>query len=59
MPVRTPSVRRAAATAEATRPRRRVTLPLPSGWTRLLRKTTAVPLSGSSQSDVPVKPVWP
>ena len=37
----------------------RRTSPLPSGWTRLLRKITAVWLSGSIQSDVPVKPVWP
>ncbi len=36
-----------------------MTLPLPLGWTRLLRKITAVWLSGSIQIDVPVKPVWP
>src|SRR5206468_4283656 len=40
-------------------PRNLVTLPLPSGWTRLLRKMTADSLPGSIQMDVPVKPVWP
>ena len=43
----------------ATRARSGVTSPLPSGCTRFERKTTQVFVSGSIQSDVPVKPVWP
>jgi len=49
----------ADATTVATRARSGVTSPLPSGCTRLDRNTTKVCVSGSIQSDVPVKPVWP
>src|SRR5207248_6123427 len=48
-----------AATSVATWPRKRLILGLAFGWTRLLRKITAVWLVGSIQRDVPVKPVWP
>ena len=30
-----------------------------AAWTRLVRSTTNMSRSGSIQSDVPVKPVWP
>ena len=53
-PFATPS-----AASVATRLRSLLTLPLPSGWTRLERKITAVSEGGSIQIDVPVKPVWP
>ena len=49
----------AEATTVATRPRSAVTLPPPEGCTRLDRKMTKVSDAGSSQSEVPVKPVWP
>src|SRR5688572_32520730 len=49
----------AAAASVETIPRRRVTSPRPSGWRRFDRNTTHVPLDGSIQSDVPVKPVCP
>ena len=49
----------AAAASVATRPRRATTCPPPSGCTRFERKTTNVWLDGSTQIDVPVKPVWP
>ena len=49
----------AAATIVETRARSRMTSPLPSGWTRLERKTTKLSEAGSIQSDVPVKPVCP
>ena len=49
----------AAAASVATRPRSATTRPPPSGCTRFERKTTNVRLDGSSQIDVPVKPVWP
>ena len=49
----------AEAATVATRARSGVTSPLPSGWTRFDRNTTNIPVSGSIQSDVPVKPVWP
>ena len=46
----------AAAATVATRARSGVTSPFPSGWTRFDRKTTNMPVDGSIQSDVPVKP---
>ena len=49
----------AAAATVATRARSGVTSPLPSGWTRFDRKTTNIPVDGSIQIDVPVKPVCP
>ena len=49
----------ADAAIVATRARSGVTSPLPSGWTRLDRKTTNIRVNGSIQSDVPVKPVCP
>ena len=49
----------ADATMVATLLRTGVASPLPSGWTRLLRKMTAVWDAGSNQIEVPVKPVWP
>src|SRR5262249_50444877 len=49
----------ASATALATSRRSRVTFPLSSGWTRLVRIMTAVLLPGSTQIDVPVNPVCP
>ena len=49
----------AEAAIVATRARSGVTSPLPSGWTRLDRNTTNIRVTGSIQSDVPVKPVWP
>ena len=36
-----------------------MTLPPPSGWTRLVRMTTNTPVVGSIHSDVPVQPEWP
>ncbi len=47
----------AAATTFATRLRSGATLPLSSGWTLLVKKTTIVFVSGSIQTDVPVYPV--
>src|SRR6266536_1566764 len=49
----------APAAIDATRPRNEATSPLPSGCTRLLRKTTNISVAGSIQIEVPVKPVWP
>ena len=49
----------AEATTVATRPRKAVTSPAPEGCSRLDKKTTNVSDAGSSQSDVPVKPVCP
>src|SRR5882672_865605 len=49
----------APAAIDATRPRNEETSPLPSGCTRLLRKTTNILLAGSIQIEVQVKPVWP
>ncbi len=49
----------ALAATLATRARKGPTSPLPSGWTRFERKTTKVSLAGSTQIEVPVKPVWP
>jgi hypothetical protein len=47
----------ADAATVATRARSGVTSPLPSGCTRLDRKTTNISVVGSIQIDVPVKPV--
>src|SRR5262245_1040052 len=49
----------AAAAIVATRPRKTVTSPLPSGCSRLERKMTYDRDAGSIQSDVPVNPVCP
>ncbi len=49
----------AAAAMVATRARSGVTSPLPSGCRRLERKITNSFVRGSTQIDVPVKPVWP
>src|SRR5947208_16620342 len=48
-----------AATTVATCPPSRLMLPFACGWTRLLKKITAVSLPGSIQMLVPVNPVWP
>src|SRR4029077_17697196 len=47
------------ATMEATRARSAPTSPCPSGCTQFDRKMTQTPVSGSTQIDVPVNPVWP
>jgi len=49
----------AVAIMFAMTPRRWVASPFPSGWTLLLRMTTKASACGSTQSDVPVNPVWP
>ena len=51
--------REAEAAIVATRARSGVTSPLPSGCSRLDKKTTNILVSGSIHSDVPVNPVWP
>ncbi len=48
-----------AAATLATRLRRDMMSPLSSGCTRLVRKMTVVPVSGSIQMDVPVYPECP
>ena len=50
---------KSAATIVATWRRNSVTLPLSSGWTRLVRIITAVFEAGSIQIEVPVNPVCP
>ena len=47
----------AAVASVATRPRKAVTSPPPSGCRRLDRNTTTVRVDGSIQIEVPVKPV--
>ena len=49
----------AVAATVATRARSGVTSPFPSGCTRFDRKMTNMPVDGSIQIDVPVKPVCP
>ena len=49
----------ADAATVATRARRGVTSPVPSGCTRFDMKITNRPVAGSIQTDVPVNPVWP
>ena len=49
----------AEAATVATRARSGVTSPLPSGCTRFERNTTNSRVTGSIQSEVPVKPVCP
>src|SRR6185436_12227399 len=49
----------ADAAIVATRARKGVTSPLPSGCTRFDKKTTNIFVAGSIQIDVPVNPVCP